>query len=288
MEELRTTLMLQRARRNASRKPVASPRRKNKGQAVVGVLFILLGLGLIFLTLAALVRLSPSAMPPTQAASPLDRPARIQGWLAYRENRPIGLNPDRAYPVLLEPPTPDAPLWITAVPAGVFVRGIRHAATHSVVEFGVTEGAPARGDVEVLLRQACLSVADSVTEFRGPFAAGTTARFSTLCPGGLVFVWKAPAAVDVRFRGSLLQTSASFRASGVPDHIWAQNQRVHCAPVKQGDAECPTIHPKRCSPSRWSSSRSVCCCLRPESKQGSPRSRASFSTLATPRCSRSP
>ena len=71
MEELRTTLMLQRARRNASRKP----RRKNKGQAVVGVLFILLGLGLIFLTLAALVRISPSAMPPTQAASPLEIPS---------------------------------------------------------------------------------------------------------------------------------------------------------------------------------------------------------------------
>ena len=74
MEELRTTLMLQRARRNASRKPVASSHRKYKGQAVVGVLFILLGLGLIFLTLAALVRLSPSAMPPTQAASPLEIP----------------------------------------------------------------------------------------------------------------------------------------------------------------------------------------------------------------------
>jgi len=75
MEELRTTLMLQRARRNASRKPVASSHRKYKGQAVVGVLFILLGLGLIFLTLAALVRLSPSAMPPTQAASPLEIPS---------------------------------------------------------------------------------------------------------------------------------------------------------------------------------------------------------------------
>lgn len=75
MDNLRTTLMLQRARRNASRKLVASPRRKNKGQAVMGVLFILLGLGLIFLTLAALVRLSPSAMPPTQAASPLEIPS---------------------------------------------------------------------------------------------------------------------------------------------------------------------------------------------------------------------
>ena len=76
MEELRTTLMLQRARRNASRKPVASLHRKtNKGLAMVGVLFILLGLGLIFLTLAALVRLSPSAMPPTQAASPLEIPS---------------------------------------------------------------------------------------------------------------------------------------------------------------------------------------------------------------------
>ena len=75
MDNLRTTLMLQRARRNASRKLVASPRRKNKGQAVMGVLFILLGLGLIFLTLAALVRLSPSVMPPTQAASPLEIPS---------------------------------------------------------------------------------------------------------------------------------------------------------------------------------------------------------------------
>ena len=75
MEELRTTLMLQRARRNASRKPVASSHRKYKGQAVVGVLFILLGLGLIFLTLAALVRISPSAVSPTQAASPLEIPS---------------------------------------------------------------------------------------------------------------------------------------------------------------------------------------------------------------------
>ena len=75
MDNLRTTLMLQRARRSASRKAVASPRRKNKGQAVMGVLFILLGLGLIFLTLAALVRLSPSVMPPTQAASPLEIPS---------------------------------------------------------------------------------------------------------------------------------------------------------------------------------------------------------------------
>ena len=76
MEELRTTLMLQRARRNASRKPITSLHRKtNKGLAMVGVLFILLGLGLIFLTLAALVRISPSAMPPTQAASPLEIPS---------------------------------------------------------------------------------------------------------------------------------------------------------------------------------------------------------------------
>ena len=75
MDNLRTTLMLQHARRSASRKPIASLHRKtNKGLAMVGVLFILLGLGLIFLTLAALVRLSPSAMPPTQAASPLEIP----------------------------------------------------------------------------------------------------------------------------------------------------------------------------------------------------------------------
>ena len=76
MDNLRTTLMLQRARRSASRKPITSLHRKtNKGLAMVGVLFILLGLGLIFLTLAALVRLSPSVMPPTQAASPLEIPS---------------------------------------------------------------------------------------------------------------------------------------------------------------------------------------------------------------------
>ncbi len=157
MDNLRTTLMLQHARRNASRKAVVSPRRKNKGQAVMGVLFILLGLGLIFLTPVALVRLSPSAVSPTQAANPLEIPS-------------AAIRPATATPPPQPPPTPSTRVVCVSI-------GWLH------VRFGPSKNQPVRG----YLTRGETVVLDSIqgndawVHLSSPVAGWVDARY--LCEG---------------------------------------------------------------------------------------------------------
>lgn len=69
MDELRTTLAIQRARRNTTHKHIAAsqPRKTNQGLAVVSVSFILLGLALLLIALTHRSSNAPS-IPPTSPA----------------------------------------------------------------------------------------------------------------------------------------------------------------------------------------------------------------------------
>ena len=79
MDELRTTLAIQRARRNTAHKRIAAsqPRKTNQGLAVVSVSFILLGLALFLIALTHRASNAPSIPPtsPAVLASATSRPA---------------------------------------------------------------------------------------------------------------------------------------------------------------------------------------------------------------------
>lgn len=173
--------------------------------------------------------------------SALDCPARIPGWPAYESGNPIGLNAARAYPFLLETPADAAPVRITSLPAGVYVRGVRHRETFSVVEFGHSGTAPITGRVQMVLAQPCLRLIDADRDYSGSFAAHEGLTVETRFPGGLVFIWQEPTAVDARFRGCLLASTAHHLAHGVTDSRWCFNQRIHCSAATVAGRTVPTI-----------------------------------------------
>jgi hypothetical protein len=72
MDELRTTLAIQRARRNTAHKRIAAsqPRKTNQGLAVVSVSFILLGLALFLIVLTYRSSNAPSILPISPAVLP--------------------------------------------------------------------------------------------------------------------------------------------------------------------------------------------------------------------------
>ena len=69
--------------------------------------------------------------------SPLERPAWIPRWQAYRDGKPIGLNSARCYPFIAQVPEKEGDYHVTALPADAFVRAFRNDAKGwSTVEFG--------------------------------------------------------------------------------------------------------------------------------------------------------
>jgi len=165
------------------------------------------------------------------AQSPLGRPVTLPGWQAYRDGSPLGLNPKRTYPFLVQPPEEQGDYVLKNLPAGVFVRAFRNAPkSWSTVEFGAGE-TPNRGEVTIRFQRDCLRVCDAEGERAGPFKAGSEATFATRVPGGLVLVWDEPKAGYGHARNAFLAARGKLDARGVHDPRWCQ--RSHCRVVKQ-------------------------------------------------------
>jgi hypothetical protein len=160
-----------------------------------------------------------------QSVFPLPGPARIQHWVAYRKDKPFGLNPAESYEFIMEPPQSDERMWITSLPPATYVSAIRHGTQYSVIELGVTGGAQT-GDVEIDFHTTCLQVQDASREWQGPFPKGTVARFNTGMPGALVFVWQEPAKVDMQFTAGLVGMTGHARANGLPYRWWTPNSAI--------------------------------------------------------------
>ena len=169
--------------------------------------------------------------------SPLEERTRIPGWQAYRDGRPIGLNPKRTYPFLTETSEDaEADYTLTALPAGTFVRACRNdAKAWSTVEFGATGSEIRHGEVSITFGRDCLRVCDVHGEHVGPFTAGTQATFATRIPGGLVLVWQEPAPHRGHRRNALLQASGKLDARGVHDPRWCYQS--HCRVVRHSIGE---------------------------------------------------
>jgi hypothetical protein len=151
--------------------------------------------------------------------------ARIQHWPAYRDGKPIGLNPVHTYNFLLETPQSDERFWVTELPTGVFVTAIRHAEKHSVVELGTTTS-PTTAKVKIAFHANCVSASDAGHGNTGPFAAGSTAEFTAAVPGGLVFQWQECKAGGDRFVARPA-TSGHLRANGTPYGFWTFNSAIY-------------------------------------------------------------
>lgn len=148
---------------------------------------------------------------------PLDVPARIQHWVAYKSDRPIGLNPAGTYPFLIEAPKPEPWLRIADLPEGVFINAIRHCDTHSVVEFEAPADQGANGEIPVIFRRKCLRVCDAKRDIDGPFDAGDQMKFPTDIPGALVFVWREPSGIGGSFRPRALWATGRIFRNGIPE-----------------------------------------------------------------------
>jgi hypothetical protein len=191
-----------------------------------------------------------------QQASPLAEPARIQDWPAYREGKPIGLNPDRVYPFLLESPQPDEAAWITSLPPGVFLRAVDRSPAGMTVHLGrrpaaapsqplaadsaASEGPPV--PIGVQFHRRCLRVADAWRDHPGPFAAGTQHTFQVPVPGGLVFVWDESPAVAGRSAAEFVRQTGRTLAHGVADRFWCYNSHTRAAPATLAGREQPAVH----------------------------------------------
>jgi len=150
-----------------------------------------------------------------QTHSPLDVPVRIQGWPAYEGKNPIGLNPERTYPFLLEKPKPDDPFVIDALPRGIYINAVRHAKKWSVVEFGTKDGRKTKANVSLVFNTRCDRVVGG-ERGEGPFEAGAKARITVPTSGALVFLWN-----EAQVSGSLpkdhLDTAGMLTPWGVDE-----------------------------------------------------------------------
>jgi len=169
------------------------------------------------------------------------RPAQVQDWAAYRDGMPIGLNPDRVYPFLLETPRPEGWLWITSLPEGAFINAVRHSKGYSVVELDAPADRQGTGRVTVVLHRRCLRVCEPQWETEGPFEAGIEATLTTKIPGGLVFVWEEPAVADGRFRSDFKGASGHLLARGVADRFWCYNAAIRCMAAQVGGRELRAV-----------------------------------------------
>ncbi|OIO96240.1 MAG: hypothetical protein AUJ92_06435 [Armatimonadetes bacterium CG2_30_59_28] len=173
-----------------------------------------------------------------QTGFPLNRPARIQDWCAYRDGRPIGLSPSTTYDFIAEAPRPTGKVWLTQLPPGVFVHAVRHSDHQSTIELGSTEK-PTEGKVTVAFHEKCLGVADALKEYPGPFEAGQTLDLTTPTPGGIVFKWKEPKPVDARFTFAFLGPNGHTKKNGIPYHYYTANSGIQNTTYAITDKEKP-------------------------------------------------
>jgi len=177
-----------------------------------------------------------------QTTLPLDVPGRIQGWIGYCRNKPIGLNPECVYPLLFKEPGKEGLFWLTSLPEGTFIREVHHERNQSVVTFGEAHGKIRTGEVEAVLHKKCLRICGFDRDLVGPFETNQIVRLSVPSSGGLVFVWEESRMSGGLFHGNLAGNSGHTLRNGVPDyHGWCYNATIKASKETLGGLEYPCV-----------------------------------------------
>jgi hypothetical protein len=132
---------------------------------------------------------------------------------------------------MFESPTPSGDLWVTELPKGTYITGIRHGDGYSVVEFGAME--PSVGKIVVKFFRKCLGVSDAKRDFQTAFEAGATVEFSTALPGALVFRWEDIKAIDtLSTQNYICKTGTGhLSANGTPYNYFTYRSHIHAQEV---------------------------------------------------------
>jgi hypothetical protein len=177
-----------------------------------------------------------------QTTSPFDAPGRIQGWLGYRDEKPIGLNPQRTYPLLFQSPKPEGEFWVTKLPAGVFIEAARPGKTQSVLELGAADGTAVMGEVEIVLHRPCVAICGRDTDLTGPLPANRRISLPTSAPGGWVFAWSGPKPADAPLLSRLAESTGHTLSTGAADYRgWCFNSSIRRLDASVGGKEHPAI-----------------------------------------------
>jgi len=166
----------------------------------------------------------------------LEQPLHVPGWIAYRDGRPIGLNPRQRYPFLLESPEPDTALWVTHVPQGVCLSAARSMRGFDVIELQSTKQEPTAVEIGVRFHRRCLRVLSAEADMVGPWEAGQSASFRVRVPGGLVFVGQE----QVALKGPRLDRNyqpSRILPRGTPDSQWCYNSAIYQRKTNLGGRE---------------------------------------------------
>jgi len=175
-----------------------------------------------------------------QSASPLEQPLRVPEWIAYRDGRPIGLNPQQRYPFLLEAPSPDTALWVTQLPQGVYLSAVRSGRGFDAIELQSTKKEPTAAEIGVRFHRRCLRVLSAEADTMGPWEAGQTASFRVRVPGGLVFVGQEQGALKGPRLDHNFQPSRIL-PGGAPDSFWCYNSAIYQQKTTLGGRELAAI-----------------------------------------------
>ncbi len=173
--------------------------------------------------------------------SPLTETARIIGWVGYKNNKIIGLNPAASYPFILQTHSAGNTYTVSGLPDKAFIAGIRHGKKWSVLELGTADGNIVTGEVTVVFRRDCLRVSSAGKDIPGPFRSGEEKKFGVTLPDGLVFVWEEPESVDSRFRSNLITETGRTLATGLQNKQWAYNSFIGTRNVTFSNITWPTI-----------------------------------------------
>ena len=156
-----------------------------------------------------------------QSTFPLAQSATIEDWVAYRDGKPIGLDPTQTYNFIAGAP-PAGNFRITDLPAGVTIAGVRGSDTHTVVEFGSTSGAR-QITVPITFARNAMCASSGQKGFQGPFAAGSSQEFAVSAPGALVLQWQQPRGIGRQVAATFGRNSGHQHANGLPYSFYTPN-----------------------------------------------------------------
>ncbi len=174
-------------------------------------------------------------------AGPLPEATHIQDWVAYKGDRPVGLNPRRTYPFVLGPPAAEQAVVLSGLPEGVCVNAVRPSGKQLVVELDRRPEGPQAAEVAVTCRKPCLRVCGTAQDWSEPWPAGETRRLTTPLPGGLVFVWEETPPKDWRLRSDYNAANGQGLARGTPAYGWTYNSYTRVESRTVGEEAYPTL-----------------------------------------------
>ena len=172
-------------------------------------------------------------------------PTWIPGWPAYKDNRPIGLNPDRNYNFLLGKPQKSQGFEIVGMPDNVYISAVRPAKGWTVIEFNSSVKTMKTISVAVSFSKSCAGIAEYDKKLKGPIPAGKIVDVN-LHPvngsAGMVIVWDKIETVNNRRRAILHQKHGKLYPNGLPDTGFWYNSGFYQRDCSVGGKKYPSIY----------------------------------------------